>query len=75
MNNTTETFPGFDCPAEQLSKFIAAGDTFTMLLKDGSIVHHTTKQHVLFKEWLIKNNIEDIKVIPVAEQSDKIPKR
>ena len=46
MKNTTETFPGFDYPAEQLSKFIAAGDTFTMLLKDGSIVHHTTK-HII----------------------------
>jgi len=44
MKNTLENnqFSGFDYPANALSKFIAAGDIFTML-KVGAIIHYTAK--------------------------------
>lgn len=62
MSNTVEEkFPGFDYPAVKLSKFIAAGNIFTLMLKDGSIIHYTTREVTSFKSWLLKNQIEDIK--------------
>lgn len=63
MKNTLKTdhFPGFDYPATVLSKFIAAGDIFTIMLKSGTIIHYTASDKDLFKEWLRKNSIWDLK--------------
>jgi hypothetical protein len=54
-NNQEEQFPGFNYPASELSKFIAAGDIFTIMLKGGAIVHYTAKNKELFKQWLLDN--------------------
>lgn len=65
MNNTSETdqFYGFDYPASALSRFIACENLFTILLKDGSIIHYTAIDATLFNQWLINNNIINIKLV------------
>lgn len=62
MKNTLEEFPGFDYPATDLLKYIRAGDIFTIMLKNTSIIHYTIKEHELFEKWLLENNISNIKV-------------
>ncbi|HTN20712.1 MAG TPA: hypothetical protein VL125_09565 [Pelobium sp.] len=64
MNAYLETchFSGFDYPASALSKFIASGDLFTFLLKDGTIIHYTATDKYLFKKWLVDNEITDIRL-------------
>lgn len=56
-----EYFPGFIYPANELSKFIAAGDIFTIMLKGGTIVHHHAEDIDLFKQWLLDHKVYDIK--------------
>lgn len=55
------TYPGFDYDANQISKFMAASDLFTILLKNGEIVHFTANDENSFVEWLIQHDIENIK--------------
>lgn len=55
------TYPGFSQPAQNLSKFIAAGDIFTLMLKDGTIVHYTASHKEKFTKLLIDHDICDIK--------------
>lgn len=57
----TDTYPGFEYSAHLLHKFIFAVDIFTILLKDGKIVHHRATDTELFRDWLIMHRIEDIK--------------
>ena len=56
------TYPGFAYPAGQLAKFLAATDLFTILLKNGHIIHYTAADKDAFKQWLLANGVEDIKV-------------
>ncbi|RAJ37196.1 hypothetical protein LY11_00272 [Pedobacter cryoconitis] len=56
-----DTYPGFEYAAHLLHKFICAVDIFTILLKDGKIVHYTAADTEQFKNWLIANHIENIK--------------
>jgi len=58
----TDTYPGFDYPVQLLRKFICAVDIFTVLLEDGRIIHHRTRYPDQFREWLLRNGIEDIKL-------------
>lgn len=57
----TDYFPGFDYPASDLLKFLTASDFFTILLKNGNITHFTTNDDALFKQWLLDNNVEDMR--------------
>lgn len=57
----TDTYPGFEYSSHLLHKFICAVDIFTILLKDGKIVHHRAQDMELFKSWLIAHRIENIK--------------
>ncbi|QNK64984.1 hypothetical protein H7F33_13370 [Pedobacter sp. PAMC26386] len=61
MNNATDTYPGFEYPAHLLRKFICAVDIFTILLKDGKIIHHRAENTDLFRGWLTAHLVEDIK--------------
>lgn len=36
---SADQFPDFDYTAGQLSKFLAASDFFTIMLKNGDIIH------------------------------------
>jgi hypothetical protein len=58
---TSVFFPGFDYPASEILKFLTASDLFTIILKNGDIIHFSLDDATLFKEWLIKNNIADIR--------------
>lgn len=60
--NNEESYPGFEHPSCLLSKFHTAGDIFTILLKDGSIIHYTPNDLDTFKEWLLKNGVSDIRI-------------
>jgi hypothetical protein len=60
-NEALDSYPGFEYPAHLLRKFICAVDIFTILLKDGKIVHHRAKDTQLFRRWLIAHLVEDIK--------------
>lgn len=56
-----EGYPGFDQPVSSLSKFHTAGDLFTILLKDGSIIHFTSNDPESFRQWLLANGVINIK--------------
>jgi hypothetical protein len=54
------TYPGFDESLASIKKFKSSGDLFSIMLTDGRIIHHTAKDVVSFKKWLLDNGIEDI---------------
>lgn len=54
-------FPGFDFPASELIKFLTVSDSFTIMLKNGDIIHFSTEDEMLFKKWLIDNNVVDMR--------------
>jgi hypothetical protein len=58
--NVISYYLGFEYNAGQLSKFLSAFDLFTILLKDGRIVHFTAADPVSFRLWLYENNVTDI---------------
>ena len=55
-------YPGFDYPVNQVFKFLAALDFFTIMLKNGEIVHYTASDVNAFRKWLADNNVPDIRV-------------
>ncbi len=59
--STSSYYPGFDYPANHISKFLAAFDFFTIMLKNGEIVHYTASDVNAFRKWLTDNNIPDIR--------------
>jgi len=44
-----------------LSKFLAASDFFTIMLKDGGIIHFTPDDAKSFRHWLLLNKIIDMR--------------
>lgn len=54
-------YPGFDYPANQIFKFLAALDYFTIILKNGEIVHFKASDVNSFLKWLTDNNIPNIR--------------
>lgn len=54
-------YPGFDYPASELFKFLAASDFFTIMLKDGRIIHFTPDDANSFQHWLRLNKIIDMR--------------
>jgi len=54
-------FPGFDYPSSELIKFLTVSDSFTIMLKNGDIIHFSTEDEMLFKKWLIDNNVVDMR--------------
>ena len=58
----TSTYPGFDYQPNELVKFIACTDIFTILLKNGEIIHYVPADKKLFYEWLVEHKIVDIKI-------------
>ncbi len=55
-----DTYPEFDYKAKQINKFMATAGIVTILLIDGTIVHHTPKRLSEFLKWLKSNGIKDI---------------
>ena len=54
-------YPGFDYPANQVFKFLAALDFFTIILKNGEVVHYKASDILSFSQWLTDNNISNIR--------------
>ncbi|SDW51381.1 hypothetical protein SAMN05444410_103165 [Hydrobacter penzbergensis] len=54
-------YPDFEYTAGQLSKFLAATEFFTIMLKNGDIVHFTPKNVNEFRKWLLENKVQDIR--------------
>lgn len=54
-------YPGFKHPANQVLKFLAALDFFTIMLKNGDIVHYVASDVKAFRKWLTDNNIPDVR--------------
>lgn len=59
--SASSRYPGFDYPANQVFKFLAALDLFTLMLKNGEIVHYTASDVNAFRKWLTDNNVPDIR--------------
>lgn len=57
---TTTHYHGFDYQADKLLKFLAVLDFFTIMLKDGTIVHFTPACTKSFRQWLLDNDVADI---------------
>ena len=54
------TYPGFEYDASELCKFLASSDLFTILLKNGEIIHYTASDKKAFTKWLQDNNVKNI---------------
>ena len=59
--SASSDYPGFDYPANQIFKFLAALDFFTIMLKNGEVVHFKASDTNSFRQWLTDNNIPDIR--------------
>ena len=59
--NPSEAYPDFDYTPEMIKKFISNDDVFTIQLINGNLVNPSVKNPQLFKQWLLDNDIEDIK--------------
>jgi hypothetical protein len=60
--STAPEYPGFEYKADQLSRFLNAGELFTIKLVNGEIIHHEVREHISFRDWLLANSVVDIKV-------------
>ncbi|HRO41724.1 MAG TPA: hypothetical protein PL009_02760 [Flavipsychrobacter sp.] len=58
---STDHYPDFEYTAGQLVKFLAASEFFTIMLKNGDIVHFFPKDVASFLKWLEKNNITNMR--------------
>ena len=58
-----EHFVGFEHSITEVERYIRAGEIFTFLLKNRTIIHHTidVKEADVFENWLIAHNIVNIK--------------
>jgi hypothetical protein len=56
-----DQYPGFDHSADQICKYQAVLDFFTIMLKDGRIIHYTPADLESFQKWLLQNKIKDIR--------------
>ena len=54
-------YPGFEYPAKELLKFLAALDFFTIMLIDGTIIHFTPDDANSFRHWLLLNKVTDMR--------------
>ncbi|GAB2971046.1 hypothetical protein GCM10027049_00670 [Mucilaginibacter puniceus] len=54
------TYPGFEYNANELCKFLASSDLFTILLKNGEIIHYTPLDKNAFIKWLQENKVTNI---------------
>lgn len=59
---TTEThYPDFQFKPEQLARYIEAAGTFSLLFKDGNIVHFTAPDPAEFRKWLDEQGVVNIR--------------
>ncbi|UCS95222.1 hypothetical protein KZP23_09530 [Echinicola marina] len=61
MKKTASYFPGFQYSASELLKYITATKDYTLMLKSGEFVKFTPVDDFLFEQWLLANNIQNIR--------------
>jgi hypothetical protein len=61
MYITESPFPDFDYKGTEISKYQQAAGIFTMLLKNGEIIHYEPAVIDAFEEWLSRHNVENIR--------------
>ncbi|ANH79989.1 hypothetical protein A8C56_02465 [Niabella ginsenosidivorans] len=54
-------FPGFEHAPDELTKYIEAFGIFTILLRNGSVVHYNPDDTNAFRYWLNRHKIIDIR--------------
>ncbi|GAB3413398.1 hypothetical protein [Niabella aquatica] len=59
--SNNDYYQGFGYPCSDLVKFASSLSLFTIMLKNGQIIHFQPDNASDFRNWLLKNNIEDIK--------------
>jgi len=74
MSDTKNLFPQFMHSATELRKFLQANDMFTILLKNGTIIHHHPEDAVKFRNWLQAHHIEDLRT-SISKRSKGFPKK
>lgn len=64
MNDTdTIAYPEFKHEAKELTKYIEALGLFSILLKNGDIVHFTPNHTEDFRNWLRQHKIQNLRDI------------
>jgi hypothetical protein len=58
---TNASYPRFEHKATELAKYIEALGIFSILLKNGKIVHYTPANTDDFRKWLNNHNIDNIR--------------
>lgn len=58
---SADHYPDFKYSGRQLAKYLAANEFFTIMLKNGDIIHFTPKDVDAFRKWLEKNSIPSIR--------------
>ncbi|GGM88327.1 hypothetical protein GCM10010967_21160 [Dyadobacter beijingensis] len=62
MPFTKPYFTGFDYQSNEVCKFLQTYSTFTLMLRNGSIIHYQPEHVTDFQRWLSHHQIEDIRV-------------
>jgi hypothetical protein len=61
MEEKKTSFQEFNHSPSEIKKYKTASDLFSILLIDGSIIHHTALDRIAFKKWLDDNEVECLK--------------
>lgn len=59
--NVESRFEGFDHPIDAVVKFLATTEFFTLMLKNGEIVHFSPDDPAAFRKWLRGHRVPDIR--------------
>ncbi|MEC3880282.1 hypothetical protein [Parapedobacter sp. 10938] len=73
MKTVSNTYPGFKHAADELSAFSVSIDTFVISLKNRKLINFTPENTVAFYDWLIANNIRDIRKNETKEVTPPTP--
>lgn len=61
MSFTKPYFAGFEYRSHEILKFLQTYTTFTIMLRNGAIVHHQPEHILDFQRWLHHHQIEDVR--------------
>ncbi len=59
--NAEPEFQGFNHSISDVVRFLPSHDFFTIMLKNGKIVHHSPEDYHAFLAWLRSHQIPDVR--------------
>jgi hypothetical protein len=62
MPLTTSHYAGFEHQSTEIRKFLQTYGTFTLMLRNGAIIHYQPEHALDFQRWLNHHQIEDIRM-------------